>query len=85
MAITETEVLLNLNTGEARQNVITTDKAFRFHDGFTESDREAGWKQVANLGSGCSQDDIDEQIAQARAIYFATFSKHKGEDNCEIF
>ena len=68
MPVTETEILLNLSTGEVRQNVISTDKAFRIHDGFTEADREAGWKQVGNLGSGYSQAEIDAWIADIKTL-----------------
>jgi len=65
----QTEILLHLKTGDVRRNLITTDKVFRFHEGFTRADSEAGWKQVVCFGSGTSEDDMTAEIARIRAIY----------------
>ena len=69
MPIVDTEILLNLHTGAVRRNSITPDQRFRFHDGFTEADQDAGWKQISTFGMGCPEEDISAAVEQPRAIY----------------
>lgn len=69
MAIRDTEILLNLKTGEVRRNSITADQRFRFHDGFTEADMDAGWKQISTFSAGYSEDEIAEAIEKSKTCY----------------
>lgn len=69
MTVRDTEILLNLKTGEIRRNVVTADQRFRFHDGFTEADQEAGWKQISTFSEGCAEEDICQSIEKSKAIY----------------
>lgn len=69
MKILDTEVLLNLKTGEVRRNSIGPDQRFRYHSGFTEADQEAGWKQISTFGAGSSEAEIAASIEQSKAIY----------------
>ena len=71
MTVRDTEILLNLKTGEVRRNVITADQRFRFHEGFTEADMDAGWKQVSTFGAGCSEDEIAEAIEKFKTRHLA--------------
>lgn len=74
----QTEILLHLKTGDVRRNLITTDKVFRFHEGFTRAESEAGWKQVVCFGSGTSEDDMTAEIARIRAMYLHEKEKPDG-------
>ena len=69
MDIFETEILLHIETGAVRRNTITPDQCFRFHDGFSEADQDAGWKQVGTYGAGCTEEDISAGIEHAKATY----------------
>jgi len=69
MTIRDTEICINLKTGDVRRNSITPDQRFRFHEGFTEADQEVGWKQISTFSAGCSEDDICVAIEQSKAIY----------------
>ena len=69
MPVRDTEILLNLNTGEVRRSLIAPDQRFRFHNGFTESDMEAGWKQIGTFSAGYTETEIATAIKQSKAIY----------------
>ncbi len=69
MEIRDTEVLLNLKTGAVRRNIIGPDQRFRYHEGFTEADQEAGWKQISTFSSGYPEEEIAADIERAKAIY----------------
>lgn len=66
----ETEVLLNLKTGEVRRNRVEPEKRFRFHEAFTREDADAGWKQVATYSPDFSEEALSEDIEHTKAIYF---------------
>lgn len=76
------EIHLNLETLEAR-HCLTTDP-LRYHDGFSEADSDAGWKQTSAVsGTGITQAEIEamkaEAIASNRAFWLNLTVEHKGD------
>jgi len=76
------EIHLNLDTLEAR-HCLTTDP-LRYHSGFSEADRDAGWKQM----SAVSAKDVTEveieamkaaAIASNRAFWLDLTAEHKDD------
>lgn len=77
---THIEIHLNLNTLEAR-HCLTTDP-LRYHDGFSEADSDAGWKQVSAVSAeGVTEAQIESMKAQAianhRAFWIDLTTTHK--------
>lgn len=76
------EIHRNDNTLEAR-HCLTDASGFGFHDGFTEADSEAGWRQVvAFAADGISEAEIEAEKAAAiqrnRTFWLDLMERQKG-------
>lgn len=76
------EIHLNENTLEAR-HCLTAVQSFCFHDGFTEADCDAGWKQVVAFNAeGVSEAEIAtakaDAISRHRNFWLDLFDRRKG-------
>ena len=76
------EIHLNLKTLEAR-HCLTTDP-LRYHDGFSEADRDAGWRQISAVGAkDVTEVEIEAMkaaaIASNRAFWLDLTAEHKAD------
>lgn len=76
------EIHLNDNTLEAR-HCLTDVSGFGFHDGFTEADCDAGWRQVVAFSAqGVSEDEIEARkadvIRSSRTFWLDLMEQQKG-------